>query len=263
MNRKSRSTMAEQWRRSMVTGLRNVRFRGADAVEVECAFYGHLYNDGKAVGDRAYEVSDLEPGLERELFLAIGASGAVTPQAGGATKAWLPERVQGAVRRIEGSGTLDGVVARVIGLIKQVGRYFSDPVFAGLVHEEMDKAMATAPRVVVAHSLGSVIAYDWLRRREPGTVPALVTIGSPLGFRGIRLALAPGSDGAPLPWPGVERWVNVAATEDAIATVKVLNGLFDGEIRDESASNTRRAAHSALKYLENYKTSDAIKDALS
>lgn len=275
MNRGSRSQMAEQWRKAIVTGLENVRCAHAGNVTVECAFYGHLYNDGKAAGDRAYHLSDLEPGLEQELFAAIGAAAigarlsdgeaardAAAEAAGEPGKLWLPDVLQRAVRRIEASGFLDGASARVIRLVKQVGRYFSDPEFAARVHDEMDKAMAARPKVVVAHSLGSVIAYDWLRRQEPGRAPALVTLGSPLGFRGIRLALHPQVDVSPLPWPGVERWVNVAATEDAVATVKLLDGLFDGKVHDESASNTRRAAHSAVRYLENGKTADAITEAL-
>ncbi|GAA4419875.1 hypothetical protein GCM10023148_19380 [Actinokineospora soli] len=263
MNRRSRAEMAERWHPAMITGLENVRCDGAQNITIEYAFYGHLYNDGKAGGGPAYHLSDLEVGLERDLFVAIGAAADDGDDATAPGKVWLPNVLQRAARRIEASGTLDGPVSRVIRLVKQVGRYFHDQEFANRVHAEVDEAMARKPKVVVAHSLGSVIAYNWLRTQAPGRVPTLVTIGSPLGFRGIRLALRSDQGEAPLPWPGVKRWVNVAATEDAIAMVKCLDGMFDGKIHDELASNTRRHAHSAVKYLENLNTADAIKKALA
>ncbi|MGB9046552.1 MAG: hypothetical protein WCC47_03980 [Pseudonocardiaceae bacterium] len=261
MNHSSRRDMAGKWRDSIVSGLYNVRYPQADSVTLECAFYGHLY-DGKAAGDSAYHISDLEPGLEQDLFLAIGdaADGAEPDEDG--TKIWLPNPLQQAIRRIERHGIFDGVASRVILIVKQVGRYFRDPEFARSAQDELTQAMETNPRVLIAHSLGSVIAYDWLRQQDPAPVSTLITIGSPLGFRGIRRALHPQLDESLPPWPGVSTWINVAAVEDAVATVKELDGLFSGHVSDKSARNTRRTAHSAVKYLQNVHTSSALKAAL-
>jgi len=268
MNRRSRAEMTRVWRDSMVRGLQNVRYSRAGSLEVECAFYGYLYNDGKAAADASYQLSDLEPGLEQELFLAIGDAAEKDVQGNDgadddqAQKVWLPDPLQRAIRQIERHGIFDGVAATSIRLVKQVGRYFRDQDFAQQVRDELSVAMETKPRVLVAHSLGSVIAYDWLRRQPATSLTSLVTIGSPLGFRGIRRALHPDLDKSLPPAPGVPAWVNIAAAQDAVATVKELDGLFDGRITDHLARNPRRTAHSATVYLQNVHTSAALKAAL-
>jgi pimeloyl-ACP methyl ester carboxylesterase len=266
MNRNSRSDMMRLWRDAMVRGLHNVRYARADNLVLECAFYGHLYNDGKAAAETIYNISDLDPGLEQELFIAIGESAdddePGPEQAEVAAKVWLPDPLQRAIRRIERHGIFDGVSSTAIRLVKQVGRYFRDPDFACRVRDELAQTMEAKPRVLVAHSLGSVIAYDWLRRQPSTSVTTLITLGSPLGFRGIRRALQPRSETSLPLWPGVSTWVNVAAVEDAVATVKKLDGLFGGHVRDRAAGNSRRTAHSALVYLQNVHTSNALKAAL-
>ena len=49
-------------------------------------------------------------------------------------------------------------------------------------------------RVLIGHSLGSVITYECLARYRPGSVRLLVTLGSPLGIPNLifeRLTPAP------------------------------------------------------------------------
>ena len=95
------------------------------------------------------------------------------------------------------------------------------------------KALAQAPdngpHVVVAHSLGSVIAYDVLKR-VPGVpaIDALLTLGSPLGIDEVQDRLRPEwsrSDGFPrarVRGP----WVNVYDPLDPVC-------LLDGTLRDD------------------------------
>jgi pimeloyl-ACP methyl ester carboxylesterase len=69
------------------------------------------------------------------------------------------------------------------------------------------------PTVVVAHSLGTVVAYEVLREHAGNSVPRLVTVGSPLGIRAIRLRLA-----TPLKMPaGVRNWQNAFDPRDVVA----------------------------------------------
>jgi hypothetical protein len=50
---------------------------------------------------------------------------------------------------------------------------------------QVNKHLTTETRVVIEHSLGSVVAYDTLRTRPSDQpVPLLVTLGSPLGAVG-------------------------------------------------------------------------------
>ena len=89
-------------------------------------------------------------------------------------------------------------------------------------------------RVMVGHSLGSVVAYEALCAHPQWPVRALVTLGSPLGIRNLifdRLVPAPRLR----PTAGrvrgrgrgrVRSWVNVADEGDVVALVKDLRPLF-------------------------------------
>lgn len=85
--------------------------------------------------------------------------------------------------------------------------------------------------VVVGHALGSVVAYDVLRR-DPRrlALPLLVTVGSPLGIRAIRDELRP------LRFPrGVKAWRNAFDERDPVALWPL-----DGADSPPSRSRTMR-----------------------
>ncbi|WP_402373144.1 hypothetical protein [Isoptericola rhizosphaerae] len=110
---------------------------------------------------------------------------------------------------------LSGAV--VLLLARDVHTYLHDDETRAAVRAGLEKALPTdEPVVLVAHSLGSVVAYDVLRRADPQsrTMPLLLTLGSPLGIEAVRSALE--ADG-PLTWPPVERWVNARDPRDALA----------------------------------------------
>lgn len=92
-----------------------------------------------------------------------------------------------------------------------------------------EAAIADDTRVVVAHSLGSVVAYEAIHRLDV-RLDALVTLGSPLGVSGYvydRLKAA----GFP---PTVDNWINIAHPDEPVALVPELAPLFpdaDGQRR--------------------------------
>jgi len=85
------------------------------------------------------------------------------------------------------------------------------------VRDDINRIVATQlteePTVVVAHSLGTVVAYSILRsdlRRL--RIPVFVTVGSPLGVRAIRDQLRP------LRFPSpVDAWYNAFDARDVVA----------------------------------------------
>jgi subtilisin family serine protease len=88
------------------------------------------------------------------------------------------------------------------------------------------------PFIVVAHSQGSMIAYDVLRalKAAEADVRLFVTIGSPLGLDEVQDVLK--EIGGPLAVPEcVARWVNVAERLDPVA--------LDAELAGEYARNAR------------------------
>ena len=128
------------------------------------------------------------------------------------------------------------------------------------------------PFVVVAHSQGSMVAYEALRQLDPSEVevPLFVTIGSPLGLTEVKDVFREwtGKKRGRLPFPAcVGRWVNVADRLDPVALDTRLNNDFDGEIEDKSGwfANRRspRSPHSASGYLANGDVQDAVRETVS
>lgn len=262
-NRSSRDEMHDSWLAALREGLRNVRFAGAEDLTMECAFYGHLYNDGKAGAAWQYVIGDLRPGVEEDLLVAL-AEAVEDPSHEAAGKAgYAPQSVQWAIRVLQSRKFFGGTAAGIIGFVKQVARYLRDDDFKKAVRAEFSAAMESRPRLVIAHSLGSVVAYDWLRSHTATSATTLITLGSPLGLRPVLRELHPFVDACQAPWPtGIATWVNVAAKEDVVASVKELHGLFAGKIQDLPASNSRGTAHDVTAYLKNVHTARSVKVTL-
>jgi pimeloyl-ACP methyl ester carboxylesterase len=75
------------------------------------------------------------------------------------------------------------------------------------------------PVIIVAHSLGSLVAYDYLSsRRDSGVVQGVVSIGSPLGSSELRHLLIGGDSTESFGLPrSVRAWINVRAAADPFA----------------------------------------------
>jgi len=101
------------------------------------------------------------------------------------------------------------------------------------------------PFVVVAHSQGSMIAYDVLRQLTANEieVPLLVTIGSPLGLPPVRAVFKKWTKSRKLPVPAcVKRWVNVAAPGDVVA--------FDPDLADDVDDPGKRFSNHEIDKAE-------------
>lgn len=230
---------------------------------MECVFYGHLYNDGKAGAAWQYMIGDVRPGAEEDLLVALAEAVEDPSREAVGKAAYAPQSVQWAIRVLQSRKFFGGTAAGIIGFVKQVARYLREDDFKRAVQAEFSTAMEARPRLVIAHSLGSVIAYDWLRSHAPTSATTLITLGSPLGLYPVLRELYPFADVSQAPWPvGIDTWVNVAAKEDVVASVKELHGLFAGKIQDLPASNSRGSAHDATAYLKNVRTAQSVKVAL-
>lgn len=121
------------------------------------------------------------------------------------------------------------------------------------------------PRVVIAHSLGSVVAYEALHA-HPDLQPELfLTLGSPLALpRAVfeRLVPAPRPcdptpQGARL--PGRTRWVNIADPGDPVAVPNRLGRHFEGIALDHTAViSSLFRFHHATNYLRSAATAATI-----
>jgi|GEM_PF-236318 len=127
---------------------------------------------------------------------------------------------------------------RVKAMVRDTEPYFvnQDGVANNIrkpLNELICDAMDAGDRVLlIAHSMGSVIAYDVLWQlshvdRSPCSIDLFLTIGSPLGMRYVQKHLL-GSDGERGSYPsGIRRWENVSATGDLIS--------LDKRVRDDFA----------------------------
>jgi predicted alpha/beta hydrolase family esterase len=126
------------------------------------------------------------------------------------------------------------------------------------------------PHVVVSHSMGTVIAYDCLRRVAGcGRVDALVTVGSPLGLDEVQDGLKPecsGHDGFPVA-NVAGRWVNVFDRLDPVAgfDARLANDYQKGgaaAVEDIHEPNWGRWRHDITKYLQGPQLRAALKQLL-
>lgn len=128
----------------------------------------------------------------------------------------------------------------------------------------------SGPHIVVSHSMGTVIAYDCLKRvSECREIDALVTIGSPLGLDEVQDKLQPGwsrKDGFPH-----ERvhggWVNVYDRFDPVAGFdpKFANDYRRDDkavVLDINEQNSGKWRHNISKYLSGVKLRGALRELL-
>jgi hypothetical protein len=135
-------------------------------------------------------------------------------------------------------------------LIPDAAAYFFGPQ-RGAMQDRFRQALdaVSGPAVVVAHSLGTAIAYDVLSepRFAGRAVPLLVTAGSPLGYTEIQDVIT-----KPLRIPApVAQWANFADQLDVITLDTTLSDDFgrDSRITDTPVDNPAPNNHAACGYL--------------
>jgi hypothetical protein len=150
------------------------------------------------------------------------------------------------------TGTTEWVIEQ---FLLDVAYYLADDATRDLVQRHVRRSVEQARGdghdeiVVVAHSLGSVVAYDTLQDLPDGvTVRLLVTAGSPLGQKVVRRNLRGPDVGsetrsvprAITPVDGGVAWVNAYDVRDVVSAIHPIAHLFAGgrtAIRDERTHN--------------------------
>jgi pimeloyl-ACP methyl ester carboxylesterase len=133
-----------------------------------------------------------------------------------------------------------------------------DTIEAG-VRQALD---GTDGAVVVSHSLGTVVAYNLLRREavpRGWQVPLLVTVGSPLGVTNISRTLRPVS------WPApVGAWFNAYDPDDLVALHPLTAPWFPVDGIDDygKVDNPTSNQHGISGYLSDARVAATILEAL-
>jgi pimeloyl-ACP methyl ester carboxylesterase len=267
------SSMAEVWVPALLDGVDLAGYGGRLAVrDIACVFYGDVFRrSGRLLGDDGASVLTAEDvdGDEAAWLAAWWQQASETDPTvippGRRTLGGV-SGVQAALAALAGSKFLAGAGERLLILwLKQVKAYFTKPEVRERIQHRFAEAIGCDTEVVVAHSLGSVVAYEALCAHPDWPVARLVTLGSPLAIRNMildRLTPKPSQRdgrwrGA---WPdGVRTWVNIADRLDFVALVKTLAPTFGASIVDVEINNGARL-HDVRRYLTAAETGNAVID---
>jgi hypothetical protein len=261
-------TLLNTWRPALRDG---VTLAGGDHPldDVAMAFYGDVFRPagGRAVGAPLLTAGDVADPIDRELLLTWWAEAARTdpavPGPNTATRVRTPHLVQRALHALSHSPFFAGLAEHLlIGALAQVRRYLTEDDLRERIQDRLLTHVSDHTRVVVAHSLGTVIAYEALHRIAGPRNLTLVTLGSPLGTPNLifdRLRPAPRAGrGA---WPSrVGAWTNIADRADIVALVKTLANRFPGDLADlaDLPVHNGAQAHDVRPYLTAAQTGSAV-----
>lgn len=173
---------------------------------------------------------------------------------------WVQRALAAIDRRVPGASSRGIALAT-----EDVYHYLTNKVTARVIDDGVAAAMVDdTPTVIVAHSLGTVVAYKMLQQMAPALrwkVPLFVTLGSPLGVTAIRDRLAPISHPA-----RVGHWFNAMDRRDVVALYALDRDNFeiDPEIENKTdVDNPTENRHGISGYLEDAVVARRIHEALT
>jgi pimeloyl-ACP methyl ester carboxylesterase len=246
---------------------KSVRIEPAD---VAFASYGYIFrpSDEYLGIDEYFDASDVSDDYSLALLSAWWQRAAALDEAvvppDAETLGRSPRWAQNALYALNRSPFFSGLAEHaLIGDLRQVKRYFSDEKIRSQIQWALSRAVDRDTRVLVGHSLGSVVAYEALCAHPEWPVHTFVTLGSPLGMRHLvydRLRPPPRPDDGSLRgvWPGGNRtWTNIADSGDVVAVVEDLRPFFGTSITQVRVHNGAHA-HDMASYLTASATGAAI-----
>ena len=232
---KATAELAAEWSPRLAEGYRAAGLGHIPAPLVHPAYYAHFLNDDE-IQSAAREVEELSAPEASLLISWLRAAGLPAEPPEGQAWGTMPVRqaLDWFARR---RGISADLLARIaIALMPEVFVYLTSPARRSAAREAVAETIqASGARVVVAHSLGSVVAYEALHAFPLPQVELLVTLGSPLGLPGgVFDALDPApSNGRGIRPPGLGRWVNIADPGDLVAVPRRLGDRFDVDSHHE------------------------------
>lgn len=151
--------------------------------------------------------------------------------------------------------SLDGRLTKLFVAIcfPEVARYLAADDAAARAQARNHVAATIASRqarIVIAHSLGTVVAYEALHAHPDLDVDLLVTLGSPLALPdAIFDRLQPRPTATGLRPANVRRWVNISDHGDPVAILRPFKTYFPGVDLDLTESVSLFDFHRAARYL--------------
>lgn len=179
-------------------------------------------------------------------------------------RAPAPEYIQRALWQLANSRFVRAIGGEqvLVSDLRQVRHFLHDNDLKAAVLARMSEKIDSETQVIVAHSLGSVIAYEALCANPHWQVDTLITLGSPLGVPTLVFdALTPSPSGGVGAWPNVRHWTNISDRGDIVALEKKLSRQFGPRVMDAEVYNGWHS-HDVARYLSSGITGKAIAEAL-
>ncbi|SDM74038.1 hypothetical protein [Allokutzneria albata] len=241
--------LAQRWEKALRRGLPEEA-----VIDMRVAYYAHHLARGIAQGPESLDAQEQQLLLDWARHLGAPedvAQGRLTAPARRAAD-WIARKF----------GLDSGLVRIMVSVFcREVRTYFEDTARRSAARDEVANRIAEhRPNVVIAHSLGSVLAYEALWSRQESTVDMLITLGSPLGLPDVifeKLEPLPDKGKGRRP-PNVERWINIADPGDIVAIPRGLASRFDGIAADLETSINVFDFHKVSNYLACSTTSAAV-----
>lgn len=228
--KKDPGVLKEEWKDALLYGVARADKALPPETEIEFPYYGDRLDGllrqlevplGAEVAPRGPTPDTSDSAFRGEVIEDIASSLGLTDadfqreldvptEKGPGNWAWVQAILQ-AMDRIPGVNSW-----AIDQFTRDVYAYLTVPAVRGAVDEIVSEVIGTAPSVVVAHSLGSVVAYNVLRQLGSTSVcPRFITVGSPLGIRAIKRHLE-----SPLKVPeSVHHWFNAFDDRDVVSLV--------------------------------------------
>ncbi|MBN0042725.1 hypothetical protein JS756_01085 [Streptomyces actuosus] len=235
---------AEDAAKRMREGLSAARLSHIGVPPLVMAYYAHQLTDDyrpeqQSTGqERLEDLSDDQLTEAWEWLRAAGVEPVESQAALLAPLRWGISRL--VARRTRGTAPgarerLAELVSRlVVATLQDTDAYTSRPARRRAVRATVaDAVRHSGARVLVAHSLGSVVAYETLHAHPDLELDLLLTVGSPLGLPALMRKLEPepvaGRGARP---SGVRHWVNIADVGDLVAVPPRLGDAFPVDLHE-------------------------------
>lgn len=218
--------------------------------DLRVAYYAHHLVPAGQQGTISDDPTTLEPDAQVMLLAWVAQLGAPPEVAQGYGTFPLRQAISWVASRFDlPRDRISWFVTRFFG---EVATYLGDQGRRVAARDTVGDLIAThKPSVVLAHSLGSIIAYETLWAHPNLHIDLLITLGSPLGMPDVifdRLHPDPVNGHGTRP-PGVTRWVNLADPGDLIAIPRHLHRRFHGIDLDDEPVIHAFDFHRVANYL--------------
>ncbi|MEV0354937.1 serine protease [Nocardia sp. NPDC050697] len=247
------------WVAGLNKGLTLAGLRPLDPADITFPFYG----DQLAGSIGRERVADVETPLYEDLVteaarrVGMPDTGCAPPdpvarEAFGAT---LLSRVRDGLSWVASHSALDSLLIRAV--FRDVAAYLeNEAVRRGVLEAVRADLPVRGELILVAHSLGTVVALDLLTELPPEVeVSLLATAGSPLGLDAVQQRLLAGGPKRP---ERVGEWINTFYGGDPIAIGCPLQRAWGSDLRDLPVENPRDRAHDIAEYLAHPAVAAAI-----